>query len=84
MRHKEVSNIAQNHIIFKWQRQEPNRDNLASASLSLNARQYCLKVHTGLHHYSLYIVFEPIYYVSDDLSYFGGPIRIITTQCEYL
>lgn len=26
---------------------------------------------------------EPSYYVSDDLSCFGGPIRIITTQNIY-
>lgn len=48
-------------------------------------QQHSLKLHAGLHNNLLYSVFtEQIYSISDDLSYFGGTIRIITTQREDL
>ena len=60
-------------------------DSLFSVSLHLITKQHSLKLHAGLHNNLLYTSsIEPIYYVSDDLSYFGGPIRIITTQGEDL
>lgn len=60
-------------------------DDLASVALHLITKQHCLKINAELcNNLNILSLIKSIYYVSGDLSYSGGTIRIITTRCEHL